>query len=536
MKTSDAQRRRWIAQAIGLGASGAIAGCAPGRPAGDAAISAGPGRPARPGALPWRGATDPFSLGVASGWPRPDGATLWTRLAPQPLQPGGGVDPVPIAVQWEVFEEGRAAAVQSGRIDALPEWAHSVRVEVRGLQPHRRYRYRFMSGDAVSAQGAFMTAPAPGRTERLRLVFASCQQYEQGFYGAWRHAVADTPDLVVFLGDYIYESSWGRNHVRKHDPGVPHTLADYRRRHALYRSDADLQAAHAACAWLPTWDDHEVDNDYASNLSQRGDPPEQFLARRAAAYQAYFEHMPLPWSMAPQGHSMRIYGAFDWGALARLYVVDNRQYRTPQACSLPGHAGSRVVGPECLDRLDPTRTLLGHEQEAWLSQSMRDSRSRWNLLAQQTLMSRADSKSGPGEAWWTDGWDGYPQARRRLLESVRQAKVANPLALGGDVHAFYAGELHEDFDRPAQKPAMIEFVGGAITSQSWPQPRIDALVAENPHLKYGEGRFRGYGLMEIEPGRVQVSMRGIDDARVAATGVRTLRRFEVREGVGRLEG
>jgi alkaline phosphatase D len=167
---------------------------------------------------------------------------------------------------------------------------------------------------------------------------------------------------------------------------------------------------------------------------------------------------------------------------------------------------------------------------------MRDSRARWNVLAQQTLMSRADSKSGPGEAWWTDGWDGYPQARRRLLESVRQAKVANPLALGGDVHAFYAGELHEDFDRPAERPAMIEFVGGAISSQSWPQARIDALLAENPNLKYGEGRFRGYGLMDIEPGRVQVSMRAIDDARVAATGVRTLRRFEVRAGVGRLEG
>jgi alkaline phosphatase D len=526
---TDQSRRGWLAHAAGLGVAGLSGAC----------TSMQPVTPARGGtghAPGWRGATDPFSLGVASGWPRPDGATIWTRLAPQPLQAGGGVDPVPISVQWEVFEEGRAAVVQSGRIDALPDWAHSVRVDVRGLQPHRRYRYRFMSGDAVSAQGAFTTAPAPGQIERLRLVFASCQQYEQGYYGAWRHAVADAPDLVVFLGDYIYESSWGRNLVRKHDPGVPHTLADYRRRHALYRSDADLQAAHAACAWLPTWDDHEVDNDYANNLSQRGDPPEQFLARRAAAYQAYFEHMPLPWSMAPKGPDMRIYGAFDWGALARLHVVDDRQYRAPQACSPPGHAGSRVVGPECLDRLDPTRTLLGHAQEAWLSQSMRDSRARWNVLAQQTLMSRADSKSGPGEAWWTDGWDGYPQARRRLLESVRQAKVANPLALGGDVHAFYAGELHEDFDRPAEKPAMIEFVGGAITSQSWPQARIDALVAENPNLRYGEGRFRGYGLMDIEPGRVQVSMRAIDDARVAATGVRTLRRFEVREGVGRLEG
>jgi alkaline phosphatase D len=525
----DLSRRSWLAHATGFGVAGLSSACT-------ARLPVTPAFGGTPDKAGWRGGTDPFSLGVASGWPRPDGATIWTRLAPQPLQPGGGVDPMPIAVQWEVFEEGRAAVVQSGRVDALPEWAHSVRVDLRGLQPHRRYRYRFMSGNAVSAQGAFMTAPEPGRIERLRLVFASCQQYEQGYYGAWRHAVADAPDLVVFLGDYIYESSWGRNHVRKHDPGVPHTLDEYRRRHALYRSDTDLQAAHAACAWLPTWDDHEVDNDYANTLSQRGDPPEQFLARRAAAYQAYFEHMPLPWSMAPKGPDMQIYGTFDWGALARLHVVDDRQYRTPQACSPPGYAGSRVVGPECLDRLDPTRTLLGREQEAWLSKSMRDSRARWNVLAQQSLMSRADSKSGPGEAWWTDGWDGYPLARRRLLESVRQSQAANPLALGGDVHAFYAGELHEDFDRPAETPAMVEFVGGAITSQSWPQNRIDALVAENPHLKYGEGRFRGYGLMEIDAVRVQVSMRAIDDPRIAATGVRTLRRFEVGAGVGRLEG
>ena len=527
MAVSSGARRHWMLRSLGLAAAGIDSARASG-----AAAGVDP----QAGATSWRGADDPFTLGVASGWPRPDGAVIWTRLAPRPMQADGGVDPIALAVRWEVIEEGSPRPIQSGVVLAQPEWAHSVRVEIQGLQPHRIYRYQFSSGDARSASGRFRTAPAPGRSEPLRLVFTSCQQYEQGFFSAWRHAAAESPDLVVFLGDYIYESSWGRNHVRKHDPGVPQTLEDYRRRHALYRGDRDLQAAHAACAWLPTWDDHEVDNDYAAELSQRGDPPERFLARRAAAYRAYFEHMPLPWSMAPQGPAMRIYGHLDWGTMARLHLVDDRQYRSPQACSPPGFAGSRVVGADCLHRLDPGRTMLGAEQEVWLDRSFKDSRARWNLLAQQTLMGRADSKPGPEQGWWTDGWDGYPAARSRLLESIRASSANNPLALGGDVHAFYAGELHEDFDRPGSKPAMLEFVGGSITSQSWAQPRIDALLAENPNLKYGEGRSRGYGLLELDASLARVSMRGIDDPARLDSAVRTLRTFEVREGSGRLEG
>ena len=189
--------------------------------------------------------SDPFTLGVASGWPTEQGAVIWTRLAPQPMQDNAGLDPVALTVRWELTEEGGTSPVQSGAVEALPQWAHSVRVELKGLKPHRVYRYRFMCAGAVSPPGRFRTAPAADQAQSLRLVFASCQQYEQGFFGAWRHAVADSPDLVAFLGDYIYESSWGRNHVRKHDAGVPQTLEAYRRRHALYRSDRDLQAALA---------------------------------------------------------------------------------------------------------------------------------------------------------------------------------------------------------------------------------------------------------------------------------------------------
>jgi alkaline phosphatase D len=531
MGMSAAARRRLLTRGLALGAGVMVAGCAVNR----AGAARWQGDPAS--AQPWRGAADPFTLGVASGLPRPDGVTLWTRLAPMPMADGGGVDPVPIRVDWEVFaaDGGNAPPVRSGVAVAEPEWTHSVRVTPQGLAPHRDYRFRFTSGAATSAVGRFRTAPAPGQGDRLRLVFASCQQYEQGFYAAWRHALADDPDLVVFLGDYIYESSWGRRHVRKHDPGTPHTLEAYRRRHALYRGDPDLQAAHAGCAWVPTWDDHEVDNDYADGLSQHGDPPDVFLARRAAAYRAYFEHMPLPWSMAPQGPSMRIHGSVDWGGLARLHVLDDRQYRMAQACSPPGRGGSRTVSDACVERLDPARSMLGAEQEAWLARSMQDSRARWNVVAQQTLIGPARSSPEPAAGWWTDGWDGYPAARSRMLQMIRASGAANPLALGGDVHAFYAGELHEDSDRPAERPVMLEFVGGAITSQTWPQARIEGVLARNANLRYGEGRWRGYGRLDLDRQRAQVTMRGIDDPADPKSACTTLQSFEVRAGVGRLE-
>ncbi len=545
-------RRRWLRGALAAGAAGlAACGGVPVAPQPDgkrttprrvtgSAVSLGETVVAPGGADPltleeWRGPDDPFRLGVASGLPRADGATLWTRLAPRPLDEGGGMEGGAVRVRWEVWPDEGGAPLRAGTAAAEPAWGHSVRVELRGLEPGRRYRYRFASGGAVSAFGRLRTAPAAGEGDRLRLVFASCQQYEQGFYAAWRHAAADEPDLVAFLGDYVYESSWGRNHVRKHDPGTPTTLAGYRRRYGLYRSDADLQAAHAACAWVPTWDDHEVDNDYAGDLSARGDPPVVFRERRAAAYRAWFEHMPLPWSMAPRGASMRIFGHVDWGGLARLHVLDDRQYRSPQACNAPGHGGSRTVGPECAARLDPARTLLGAEQEAWLGRSLRESRARWTLLAQQTLIGRCDRRPGPGEAWWTDGWDGYPEARRRMLEAVRASGAANPLALGGDVHAFYAGELHIDFDRPEAMPAMLEFVGGSISSQGPPQRTLDAEMAENPNLRWGAGGMRGYARLDLTRERATVAMRGLDDAADAASGCRTLRTFELRAGALRLD-
>ncbi|MGH8618643.1 MAG: alkaline phosphatase D family protein, partial [Burkholderiales bacterium] len=306
---------------------------------------------------------DPYSLGVASGSPRPDSVVLWTRLAPQPLEPAGGMPPATVEVRWEIARDQAFRDIAGrGTVTASPDAAHSVHVEANGLAPGRWYWYRFMAGDAVSPLGRTRTAPAPDdAAPRLRFAFASCQQYEQGYYAAYRHMRAEDLDLVVFLGDYIYESSWGRDHVRKHATPEPYTLSDYRVRYAQYKTDPDLKAMHAAAPWLVTWDDHEVDNDYANDRAERLEA--NFLARRAAAYRAYYEHMPLRPAALPQGPDMRLYDRSAWGTLAEFSVLDDRQYRSYQVCPRADRGGgSNVVGDQCPERLDPRLTLLGADQ------------------------------------------------------------------------------------------------------------------------------------------------------------------------------
>ena len=343
----------------------------------------------------------PFALGVASGSPRPDGVVLWTRLAPEPLA-DGGMPQENVELKWELAaDEAFRNIVRKGIATATPALVHSVRVELSNLEPAHWYWYRFMAGDAVSAIGRTRTAPAANAAlERLRFAFASCQQYEQGYYAAHRHLAAEDLDLIVFLGDYIYESSWGRNHVRKHTTSEPYTLSDYRTRHAQYKTDPDLQRSHAAAPWIVTWDDHEVDNDYASDQSE--DLDANFLARRAAAYQAYYEHMPLARRALPRGPDAQLYDSYAFGDLATFFVLDDRQYRAPQACPKSGRGGSNVVA-DCAERLDTHRTLLGAEQERWLASRFGASRARWNVIAQQTLMAQFDRKPGPGQRFWTDG-------------------------------------------------------------------------------------------------------------------------------------
>ena len=472
----------------------------------------------------------PFSLGIASGAPLPDGIVLWTRLAPDPLN-GGGLPPAAIEVRWEVAHDaGFRDIVRHGRALAEPRYAHSVHVEVEGLAPARWYWYRFMAGDAVSAAGRTRTAPPGGATaDRLRFAFASCQQYEQGYYAAHRHMAAENLDLVVFLGDYIYESSWGSRHVRKHEAPEPVTLEQYRNRYARYKSDADLQRCHAAFPWLVTWDDHEVDNDYANDRSEDLDP--NFLVRRAAAYQAYWEHMPLRKQSLPAGPRMRLYGRYDFGGLARFHVLDGRQYRDHQACPRFGRGGSNVVDDlNCPERLGTQRTLLGTEQENWLYAGLAASRARWNIIAQQLLMAQTVRKPGPERKFWSDGWDGYPAARTRLLQAIAGQRPANPLVIGGDVHFNCVSDLRVDFDDTQSPAVATEFCGTSISSQGQSQARLDALRAENPHVRFANGEKRGYVVMDLAERRCLAELRVIDSEKAADSPVSTLATFVVEDG------
>jgi alkaline phosphatase D len=472
----------------------------------------------------------PFTLGVASGCPQPESVVLWTRLAPEPLN-GGGMEPGRVEVQWELaHDEHFHATVQKGSAWTAAELGHSVHVEVHGLEPARWYWYRFRVRDEVSPVGRTRTAPAVNAPlHRFRLAVASCQHYEQGYFSAYRHIAEDDVDLVVFVGDYIYESSWGEQLVRRHAGPEAQTLVDYRNRYAQYRTDPDLQRMHALVPWLVTWDDHEVDNDYADEQSEHLDP--QFLMRRAAAYQAYYEHMPLRDSARPRGAHLRLYDRYTFGNLLQVYMLDDRQYRSPQVCPRPGMGGSTVVqAAYCPDLRDPRRTLLGGDQEQWLLEALGASQTRWNVLAQQTLMAQLDRQPGPEQAFWTDGWDGYPAARSRLLSFIAQRHPANPLIIGGDVHSHWVCDLKPDFDDPQAPVVATEFCGTSITSQGPPQERIDALRAENPHIKFASGDKRGYVYLEITPERCEARLRGLDSEKTRASLLTTLASFVVEDG------
>ena len=476
----------------------------------------------------------PFTLGVASGYPTPEGVVLWTRLAPKPLEPDGGLAPEPVPMRWEVAEDERfAKVIASGAEFPAHDWAHSVHVEVRGLAPGRWYFYRFLAGDAASPVGRTRTAPPPGAdSPRLRFAVASCQHYEQGWFNAYRHILDDDPDLLAFLGDYIYETSWGRNHVRKHGATEPYSLDEYRVRHALYKTDADLQQAHRAMPWIVTWDDHEVDYDYADDRPEDGMERADFLLRRAAAYRAYYEHLPLPARMRPKGPDMRIHTEFGWGTLARFCLLDDRQYRSWHACPRAGRrGGSNTVDIErCPQLFNPNRSMLGRAQERWLEGTLEKSDARWNLLAQQTPMAQFDQKPGPGRVAWTDGWVGYPAARRRLLDVIHSRKISNPVVLGGDVHSFNVNDLKLDFDDPASPVVASEFVGTSITSQAWAQERLNAFLPDNPHMKLVDSRYRGYVRAEVTPTQMRADLRAMESVTDPQAPCSTLASFVVEDG------
>ena len=500
---------------------------------------------------------DPFGLGVGSGDPVPEGVVLWTRLI-APGAAGGGsgaAAPGALTLVWELAddstgggEDGRggqagesfARLAATGTVETGPEVAHSVHVEVDGLAPDRWYRYRFRLGPWTSPVGRTRTAPAPdAEPGSLRLAVTSCQDWQSGFYAAYRHLVADRPDLVVFCGDYIYEAGPLPGALRSHDGPEPTTLEGYRARYALYRSDPALQAAHAACPWVATWDDHEVANGYAGSSGRAapaapsgtgGDAPgtesgEAFLERRAAAYRAWWEHMAVR-GPAPSGPDLTVHRSLAWGRLAQLIVLDGRQYRTEQPCG-----DGLVAACDELSREDAS--MLGLDQEAWLVERLAEARAAgvtWTALVNQTLLTEFVVPATPGGApqLYADGWDGYPAARRRLLEAAERAGVANLVVLTGDLHASVVGDLRLD-----ERIVGTEFLGPGITSP-FPPARAGLFglaPAILPQVVASDGRYRGYVLCQLDAERWRADYRWVEAVdRAEAALVRDAPAFAVGAG------
>ena len=503
---SPFSRRNFLAfaGAGGVGAAAALSG-----------VSAAPvwGRP--------RFRTDPFTLGVASGDPLPDGFVLWTRLAPEPLAPDGrgGVPAVQVPVNWQVATDPEMRdVVRAGSARALPELAHSVHPEVRGLAAGRDYWYRFRVGNQVSPVGHARTAPAHGTMPaQLSLALASCQSLPgNSRYGAYRAMLEEDLDLVVHVGDYTYE--------RREDE----TLADFRTNHARHKLSPDLQAAHAAFPFVVTFDDHEIENNWADGISQpdgeASNGPARFIQLRANAFQAYYEHLPLRLPQRPTGPDMVLHRRLSWGRLADIHVLDTRQYRSDQLTeAFPG-------GPLHPDVTDPSRTLMGDEQERWLFDGLERSGARWNVIAQQTIMAEVDYDGGPGVSVNHDQWDGYAVSRRRLLSFIDQARVANPVVLTGDWHSAWVNDLRLDFSRPETPVLATELVGTSISSGCGWAAAVKAARPHNPHVKYLNPDLRGYTRITATADRMVADYRVVPSATDVTSGARTDASWVVEDG------
>ncbi|MFC0270386.1 alkaline phosphatase D family protein [Metabacillus herbersteinensis] len=478
----------------------------------------------------------PFTLGVASGDPLPDGVVLWTRLAPDPLN-GGGMPSHPYPVQWEIsIDEDFKKVVKRGTEVSKPQLGHSVHVEVDGLTPSTWYYYRFKSRSEISPVGRTKTTPAfDSHVDELVFAFASCQNWPTGYYTAYQHMAKDDLDLVIHLGDYIYEGRHNSSGVRPIDKDFPeiYTIDDYRNRYALYKLDSDLQAAHANFPWLVTLDDHEVDNNWAGDLPQ--DPNKQskedFLKRRAVAFQAYYEHMPLRRSSYPNSSSMQIYRRTTYGNLVDFNLLDTRQYRDDQA-------DGDGWGPPTPESMDPSRTILGEKQENWLLDGLVASSTKWKVLAQQVFFARRDYGFGPdAERYGMDSWDGYPAARQRIVDHISENNISNTVVLTGDVHSSWANEVKTNFDDSNSKNVAVEFVGTSITSGGDGSDQRDdtaQILQENPHIKFFSNQ-RGYVRCKLTQQKWQTDYMVVPFVSKPGAPIETRTSFIVEDGKSSLQ-
>jgi len=466
--------------------------------------------------------SDPFAAGIASGDPSSRGVVLWTRLMPDANRERDWQrESVP--VEWQIAsDEGMSHIVKRGREIAVPEYGHSVHAEVNGLDPNRWYWYRFKSGTAMSETGRTRTAPA-GPADKLRFAFASCQNYQSGYYTAYRNMIKEDLDLVIFLGDYIYERSG--NGARSFNAPECMTLDQYRDRYALYRTDANLREAHRLFPWIITWDDHEVDNNYAGSIAEDNESPEDFMKRRAAAYQAHYEWLPMPKACIPRAGYSNMYRRLSYGPLANFIVLDGRQYRSDQACG----DGTKAL---CEESSRPGRTMLGPAQERWLDRELRSTRSRWNIIANQVRMTVVDQKPGPGEAYEMDQWAGYDDARRRFVANLMDSHVSNPVVITGDIHSNWVGDLKLDYREQRSPVAAPELIGTSISSGgdgADSNPAVEATLPENPQIKFYNSQ-RGYVRCEVTHNSLTSDFRVVQKVSVPDSPVSTRASFVVEAG------
>lgn len=490
---------------------------------------------AGPALRTWSVSTEVFTLGVASGEPLPTSVVLWTRLAPRPVESGGGMPPQPVAVQWEIAHDRRFTQVlRRGEVIAEPARAHSVHVEVDGLQSGRQYFYRFIAAGQTSAVGRTRTAPDPKSDPgRLRVALASCQHYEMGAYTAHREIAISDVDFVLFVGDYIYETTAAsRLRMRRHDIALEDdlTLDNYRRHYGTYKQDPDLQACHAAHPWLMTWDDHEVVNDYDGDRADI-QPREAFLQVRAQAYQAYFEHMPISPRRAPVGPDAMMHTRYSWGRLADLWLLDTRQFRSPPPCTDAPHSlyGGRLLW-RCEAAGDESRSMLGGPQERWLADTLAASRGAWRLIAQSTQIAPATFDTPVGRMQYADGWDAFPAARDRLMAAIAQPRVPDVVCLGGDVHRHVAANLRLHPTDPGSPVIASEFTTSSITTHGLSEFITNHIKAANPDLLHVRSDERGYALLDVTSEALRCDFRATSHPVRADSRFRTQASYVVERG------
>jgi alkaline phosphatase D len=470
----------------------------------------------------------PFKLGVASGDPEPDLVVLWTRIDREALESIGAHE-TSVAIGYELARDDNfREIVRTGSAIAYPEFGHSISAEVGGLDPDHEYFYRMIVGGEVSPVGRTKTAPAPGSTpDRMKFAFASCQDYEDGYFTALQHLAQEDLDFIVHLGDYIYESAeHDQDAVRHHTGPEIQTLQQYRDRYIQYRSDPALQAAHAATAWVVTLDDHEVDNDWADDSTEDDQSPEQFLLRRAAAFQTYFEFMPLRQASMPSGPNIQLYRRLRFGNLMEMSILDTRQYRSNQPC-----LGRN--SPSCPTHISPDQSILGTNQREWLFEGLTRSEARWNVLSQQVLVARLLGRDDEGqETWSMDKWDGYPLERSAMINLMADAGTPNPVILTGDIHSNWVTDLKRDFEDPSSEIVGSEFVCTSLSSGGDGQDMTsggERLLRRNPHLKFYNGQ-RGYITANVTPNLWTSEFKVVPVVTEVGGSLETRARFVIEDG------